>query len=70
MELYREVTIRMDIIFVNKLTFLLAIYRGINFVASEYLINRMEDIFLGTTKRVKHIYNRTCFGITHCNVGL
>jgi hypothetical protein len=63
MEKYRDVTICADIIFINKIPFLVTISRGIKFEMEETLANRKQATVVAAFKSVKGIYARRGFQV-------
>jgi len=70
MDRHRDVTIAMDIMFVNKLAFLVNISIGIKFGTVEFLVSRGHDNILAAVKRIKNIYAKQGFNVTHCKADL
>ena len=61
----------MEIMFANKLPFLITISSGIKLVQMNILSSgRRTYTFLGDINTVEHIYNRLGFKIDYCNVDL
>jgi len=63
---YHTVTIGMDIMFVNKVAFLITISHGIKFGTVEHIKNRQHDTILNAVKRLKKVYNLQGFQLLHC----
>jgi hypothetical protein len=63
MEKYRDVTICADIMFVNKIPFLVTISRGIKIGMVETLANRKQPTVVAAFKSVKGIYARQGFRV-------
>jgi hypothetical protein len=56
MEQYRDVTLCADIMFVNKIPFLMTITRKIKFATAKALSSRPAKSILGGLKKVHQIY--------------
>ena len=61
---YRQVTIAGDIMFVNKLPFLVTISRNIKFSTAELLQNQQHGTILAAIKHVYQLYSKRGFKIT------
>jgi len=70
MDRYRDVTIAMDVMFVNKLAFLVTISIGIKFGTVKFLVSRGHDNILAAVKRTKNTYAKRGFSVTHCKADL
>jgi hypothetical protein len=64
MERYRDVTLCIDIMFVNQIPFLVTIARDIKFGTVEALQNRKNPTIINAIKQVSAIYTRRGFHIT------
>lgn len=63
---YRVVTIAVDIMFVNKLPFLMTLSEGIKFGTLEHLNSRQEDVIGSAVERVQHLYKLRGFDVKFC----
>ena len=61
LSLYQSVTLCVDIMFVNKLPFLITISCNLKFGMAELLLNHQEDTVGKTLTDVMHIYRSHCF---------
>ena len=64
---YMNITLSLDIVFVNKVTFVITILRNINFITSEFIPNRMQEGILASMKQNKIFYSHGGFRIKECN---
>jgi hypothetical protein len=64
MERHRDVTLCVDIMFVNQIPFFITISRNIKFGTIEVLKNRKNPTILQAFKNVNAIYNNLGFQIT------
>jgi hypothetical protein len=67
MEKYRDVTIGADIMFVNRIPFLISISRYIKFGTTEVLKNRKNATIIQAFKNIRGIYARRGFRVTLCH---
>lgn len=67
-EKHREVVLGIDIMFVNKLPFLVTISENIGFTTVENIPDRTRTKVLGAIIRVKNVYERRGFNIRQANV--
>jgi hypothetical protein len=68
MQQYRNVTICIDIMFVNKIPFFMSISRNIRFITAEVLDNRKEPSLVKALKQIHGIYRQRGFRI-HLIIG-
>jgi hypothetical protein len=61
MDRYRNVTLCIDIMFVNKIAFLLTISRGIKFGTAEILKDRKHLTIMSAIKHVVALYSKRGF---------
>ena len=64
LSLYRELTLCVDIMYVNKLPFLVTISRAVKFGTIEFLTNRREDTIGQCIKNVMRLYGSRGFLVT------
>jgi hypothetical protein len=64
MSRYRDVTLGGNIMFVNKIPFLMTISQNIRFGTSESLANQTSKTIMTSIKRIKQIYSQRGFRIT------
>ena len=67
MERYREVVLGVDIMFVNRIPFMMTISRNIRFATSTNIKNQSNKTILSTLKMIKRIYDQRGFKITQIN---
>jgi hypothetical protein len=67
MERYREITLAADIMFVNRIPFLVSISRNLKFGTSEVLKNRKNATIIQAFKNIKGIYQKRGFKIVTCH---
>jgi hypothetical protein len=65
MQHYRDVTLCIDIMFVNKIPFVLSISRNIRFVTAKVLDNRKQATLVKALQRIHGIYCKRGFRITN-----
>ena len=53
---YTNINLSLDIMFVNKVVFMITILRNINFITSGFTPNRRQECILAATKKIKSIY--------------
>jgi hypothetical protein len=68
MECYRDVTLCINIMFVNKIPFLVTISRHIKFGTVEAIKSRQHKVILAVIKNVKRIYTACGFRVKHGHV--
>jgi Reverse transcriptase (RNA-dependent DNA polymerase)/Zinc knuckle len=61
---YVDVTVGVDIMFVNKIPFLVSISRHIKFCTAELLQNQQSKTLLTAIKHIKSVYSKRGFNIT------
>jgi hypothetical protein len=64
MEHYRDLTLCIDIMFVNKIPFFMSISRNIRFITGEVLNNRKQPTLTKALQRIHGIYSKCAFRIT------
>jgi hypothetical protein len=62
---YRAITLCVDIMFINKIPFLLSISRNIKFITGTALNNRKEKSIITALKEIHGIYRKRAFRITN-----
>ena len=62
---YKDVTLAMDIMFVNKLPFLLTLSRDIKFGTVEYLLSRGHTNVMNAIRQIKALYRIRGFRVRH-----
>jgi hypothetical protein len=67
MERYREVVLGVDIMYVNKIPFLMTISRNIRFATSTNIKNQSSKTILASLKMIKRVYDQRGFKITQIN---
>jgi hypothetical protein len=67
LELYQKVTLSIDIVFVNKIPFLLTIARGLCFGTVENLTDHKVPMVTAALKRVLQLYRRRGFRVVMVN---
>jgi hypothetical protein len=65
MENYRDITLCINIIFVNRIPFFLSISKNIRFITAEVLDNRKLDSLVNALRRINGIYRKRGFRITN-----
>jgi hypothetical protein len=65
MENYRDITLRIDIMFVNRIPFFLSISKNIRFITAEVLDNRKLGSLVNALRRINGIYRKRGFRITN-----
>jgi len=70
MEWHGYVTLAMDIMFVNKLAFLVIISIGIKFGTVEYIASRSHETILAGIIPIKNLYVKRGFIVTDCKANL
>jgi hypothetical protein len=65
MATYREITLCIDIMFVNQIPFLMSISKHIRFITCEVLENRKAPTLIQALKRIHGIYRKRGFVITN-----
>jgi hypothetical protein len=68
MEKYRDVTLSVDIMFVNKLPFIVTISWNIKFGTVEAIKNRKHKVILAALKSVKRLYAQRGFRVKYGHV--
>jgi hypothetical protein len=63
MEQYRDITLCIDIMFVNQIPFFLSISRSIKFITVSVLPNRKEVSLTKALKEIHALYRKRGFGI-------
>jgi hypothetical protein len=66
---YRDVTLSIDIMFVNKIPLFLSISRNIRFITAEVLHNRKQETLIKALCRIHGIYRKRGFWITNIILG-
>jgi hypothetical protein len=66
-ERYTNVTVGMDIMFVNKVAFLVTISHDIKFGTVEHINSRRHDVVLAAVGRVKAVYAMRGFKLKRCH---
>jgi hypothetical protein len=64
MRQYREAVVAADVIYVNKVAFLVLISRSIKFCSAELLLNRQVATILTSIKRIASLYKKRGFTLT------
>jgi hypothetical protein len=65
MENYRDITLCIDIMFVNRIPFFLSISKNIRFITAEVLDNRKLGSLVNALRRINGIYRKRGFRITN-----
>jgi hypothetical protein len=65
MENYRNITLCIDIMFVNRIPFFLSISKNIRFITAEVLDNRKLGYLVNALRRINGIYKKRGFRITN-----
>jgi hypothetical protein len=63
MQQYRNITLCIDIMFVNKIPFLMSISRNVCFITAEVLDNRKESSLVKALKQIHGVYRQRGFRI-------
>ena len=66
-ERYMDVTICLDIMFVNKVAFVITISRNIKFITVEFIASRHQGTLMASLQRINNVYAQRGFRITDCN---
>jgi hypothetical protein len=64
MSQYREIVLAIDIMYVNRVPFLVSISRSIKFCSAELLLNRQAGTILAGIKRIDNLYKKRGFSLT------
>ena len=64
-ERYKEGYLSIDIMFINKVAFFMTKSRNIRFGSSEHITSKNHKIILTCIKKLRSVYQLSCFYITH-----
>ena len=64
-ERYHEVIVTADIMYINKVMFLVTISRHLRFATSQMIINQKGTTIMGSLKQVLNLYHGRNFKVTH-----
>ena len=65
MKLHKDVTLAIDIMFVNKIAFIMTIWRSIKFITCQHIGNKREATLAAALLPVIQLYSSRGFSVTH-----